>query len=184
MALFIWAQSTTGQPTSAQLAAVAQGVRNHLRDNLWPLLGFNMFLQIVRAQDFTHGPGVTRTSFPASTAGGAGVPVLTSNTALSLGLLTSPGHPGGPRGVYISGLASSVVEGNFIDHAFADACAAAWAGLSAPLAAAGMVHVQPSRYLDGAARPVAINRVVTGVVVRSYKVRNLRRRAAGYPAPL
>jgi len=181
MALFLWAQKPVPGWSALQLGALAQAVRNHLRDTVWPLLGFSVFLQVVRAQDRTLGLGPVGTSFPASTAGGAGLPVLPSATALPLIFLVPSIPVRGYRGCYVPGLPAAAVDGDTMNSTFVDGVVSGFAGLVGAIGSQGATWVQPQRYLNGAPLAVATAQPIVGVLPRSYTVTNLRRRSPGYP---
>jgi len=181
MALFLWAQKSTPGWTGLQLSGLAQTVRNHLRDTLWPLLGFNCFLQVVRAQDRSIGFGPIGTSFPASTAGGMGIPTLPSSTALALTFIVPSVAANGYKGVFIPGIPAAVTEGNFLDSVWCDQVVAAVRGLQGAIGSRGATWVQPRRYLNGSPLAVATAQPILGVRATKHEVSNLRRRAPGYP---
>jgi len=181
MALFLWARKSTPGWTSSQLTLLSQTVRDHLRVSLWPLLGFSCFLQVVRSQDRTLGLGPIGTSFPASTAGGMGIPTLPSHTALALTFIVPVVAANGYKGIFIPGIPAAVADGNFLDSVWCDQVVAAVRGLQGAIGSRGATWVQPNRYRGGVPLTVAEAQPITGVRAIRHEVTNLRRRAPGYP---
>jgi hypothetical protein len=176
----LWFRALVPPISSATLGTLATRLRTVTGFSYSNVLGSDVQLLRVEVQDYSSGPGLIVTN-ATPLPHGFGAPALDSAIALKIEHAVDFPIKGHPFVTWLSGIPSSVVDGDFIDPSFATAVGNSWNNYAVNLPIFGWEYVAVQRILARVPLTVGVAQTIRSSSAPSIVVFDRRYRLPGRP---